>query len=126
MAHLINLESGKVIATRLRICESRTDRLRGLLGTARLDEDQAVWIAPCNSIHTFFMLMSIDVVFLDRRHRVRKLIRNMTPFRICLPVLGAVGVVEGPVGLIRRARLKPGVPLDIVRSPTPSMHPAPQ
>lgn len=115
MARLINLDTGEVIASRLRVCTSTPDRLRGLLGTARLDDDQAVWITPCNSIHTFFMLLSIDAAFLDRDYRVIKLIRDMTPFRVCLPVIGAIGVVEGSVGMIRRGRLRRGTRLRITR-----------
>lgn len=116
MAVLVNQTTGEVIVSRLRICRSTPDRMRGLLGVAHLDEDQAVWITPCSSIHTFFMRIPIDVAFLDRRFRVNKLIRNMTPFRICLPVPGAVGVIEGPAGMIRRARLRPGVALEIRRT----------
>ena len=38
-----------------------------------LDDDTAIILAPCNSIHTFFMQFSIDVAFVarDGRHRPR-------------------------------------------------------
>lgn len=113
MFELVNLDTDEVVAGRLRECRSLSDRLRGLLGTRRLDPDQAVWITPCNSIHTFFMLMTIDIAFLDAELRVVKLIPDMTPFRVCLPVPKAIGVIEGPVGFIQRAALKQGTRLDI-------------
>ena len=59
------------------------------------------------------MLMTIDVAFLDAELRVIKLIPDMTPFRVCLPVPHAIGVLEGPVGFIRAAALKQGTRLEI-------------
>jgi hypothetical protein len=114
MPSLVNLERGETIAAELRICVRMADRLRGLLGTRRLEPHQAVWITPCNAIHTFFMFMTIDVAFLDEELRVIKLIPAMTPWRMCLPVRGAVGVVEGPVGMIQAGRLRKGMRLAIV------------
>lgn len=113
MPTLFNSDADTVIASRLRICESTHERLKGLLGTRYLDDDQAVWIRPCNSIHTFFMLMTIDVAFVDDKLRVVKLIPAMTPWRVCLPVRGAAGVVEGPVGMIRRGHLRKGTQLRV-------------
>lgn len=77
-----------------------------------MDPDEGAWISPCDSIHTFFMMMSIDVVFLDESLVIVKLIRNMTPFRICLPVKHAASVLEGPVGMIQRSGLKKGAKLE--------------
>jgi uncharacterized membrane protein (UPF0127 family) len=113
MPKLFNSDQDLEVAGRLRICERTTERLRGLLGTRRLAEDQAVWIRPCNSIHTFFMLMTIDVAFVDEDLRVVKLIPAMTPWRVCLPVRRAASVIEGPVGMIRRGRLRQGAQLRV-------------
>ncbi len=100
------------IITRLHVCKSWASRLKGLLGRTSLDPDEGVWISPCDSIHTFFMMMSIDVVFLDESLVIVKLIRNMTPFQICLPVKYAASVLEGPVGMIQRSGLEKGTKLE--------------
>ena len=105
---IVHLDTGAVVAARIRQCDTPATRVRGLLGTRHLDDDEACWIAPCNAIHTFFMMMSIDVAFLDEDLRVLKLIPDMTPFRLCLPVRCATSVLEGPVGMIQRAGLKKG------------------
>lgn len=110
---MVNLDTGESFVTRLRISTRTADRLRGLLGTRSLPHGHAMWISPCNSIHTFFMLMTIDVAFLDQELRVIKLIPGMTPWRVCLPVRGAVGVLEGPVEMIRDAKLRKGTRLEI-------------
>ena len=113
MATLHNLDTGAQVAGRVRLCRTAAQRLRGLLGVRSLAPDQAVWIEPCDSIHTFFMQMSIDVAFLDRDCRVVRLIPAMSPWRICLPVRRAVGVIEGPVGMIARGGMHRGTRLEI-------------
>jgi uncharacterized membrane protein (UPF0127 family) len=110
---LVNLTDELPVAGRVRVCSTRSERMRGLIGTPRLDPDQAVWILRCNSIHTFFMRMTIDVAFLDAALRVVKVVPSMTPYRVCLPVPGARSVVEGAVGMLSRARLRRGVQLGI-------------
>ena len=41
------------------------DRFVGLMGRRSLAFGEGMHIAPCNSIHTFFMRIPIEVVFLD-------------------------------------------------------------
>lgn len=113
MPTLFNSDEGLEIAARLRICEDARSRLKGLLGTRHLDADQAIWIRPCNSIHTFFMWMTIDVAFIDAELRVLKVISHMTPWRVCLPVRHAAGVIEGPAGMIERGRIRKGTRLRV-------------
>ena len=114
MTELLNFDENLRVASQVRICATLGERLKGLLGTPRLDEDQAVWIQRCNSIHTFFMSMTIDVAFLDDQLLVVKLISGVTPWRICLPVFRATSVVEGPVGMIRRGKLRQGSQLQVI------------
>ena len=35
---------------------------------------------PCNSIHMMFMRFAIDVVYIDREHRVLKCVKNIRPW----------------------------------------------
>ena len=111
MQILLNADEDILLANNVTLCTSFPTRLRGLLGKRSLDEKQVYWIRPCESIHTFFMLMAIDVAFVDVNLRVVKTVENMTPFRMCLPVHDAAGVIEGPVGMIERAKLRKGTQL---------------
>lgn len=108
MARIWNETDEAEVASRITFCETGPERTRGLLGTRRLDAGHVYWIRPCNSIHTFFMQMTIDVAFVDDGLRVVKLIPAMTPFRVCLPVRGAVGVLEGAEGMIEAGCLHVG------------------
>ncbi len=74
------------------------DRLLGLMGERRLAQGSGLWIAPCNSIHTFFMRFEIDAVYLDRDGKVLAVRRNMKPWRVEWPVHRAHSVLEIPGG----------------------------
>lgn len=60
----------------------------------------ALWIEPCNSIHMFFMRFPIDAVFLDRQGRVKRVLRELKPWRVSPLVFGARTVVELPAGTV--------------------------
>jgi uncharacterized membrane protein (UPF0127 family) len=55
-------------------------------------------LAPCDSIHTFFLRFSIDLVALDRTGRVVRVHRGLKPWRLVMPVRGARAIVELPEG----------------------------
>jgi len=117
MLILRNTDKDLLLADTITVCETLPDRLRGLLGKTSLDQTEVYWIRPCDSIHTFFMRMTIDVAFVDANLTVVKVIANMTPFRVCLPVRRAAGVIEGPVGMLKRAQIRKGTQLGLAPAP---------
>lgn len=58
------------------------ERLRGLLARPPLAPDAALWLIPCNSVHTCFMGYAIDTVFLDRDLRVLAVVPSLRPWRV--------------------------------------------
>jgi uncharacterized protein len=63
------------------VCESRTERGRGLLLRRCPDARTAFMLRPCTSIHTFGMTYPIDVVFCDAQGRILQIIESLRPFR---------------------------------------------
>ncbi len=94
---LVNRDRGSTLADRVRLAGTSKERRRGLL-QAR-NAGSAVWINPCEAIHTFGMRMPIDSIFVDKQLRVRKLACNLKPRRIAI-CLRAQSVIELPVGTI--------------------------
>jgi hypothetical protein len=70
------------------------------MGRASLPAGEGLWIEPCNSIHMFFMRFAIDAVFLDRDNRVKRVVRDLKPWRVSPIVFGARTVVELPAGSV--------------------------
>jgi len=76
-------------------------RMKGLLGTKGLSENQALWIHRCNSIHTFFMNYSIDCVFVSKDLKVVDVVENIVPGRIIFPRFQASSVFEMKAGVAK-------------------------
>ena len=111
---LRNARSGLVLADRLEPAFDSTARRRGLLGRQGLDAGAALIIAPCNSIHTFFMKFAIDVVFVSRDGQVTKLRTALQPWRVGIS-WKSFAVIELSAGTIARAETRVGDVLQVVR-----------
>jgi uncharacterized membrane protein (UPF0127 family) len=104
---LRHAQSGAVVAARIELAIDSTGRRRGLLGRASLPSGDALVIAPCGGIHTFFMRFPIDVAFVDRQGKLVGVHKYLKPWRIALS-LSAFAVVELSAGALDRAQLAQG------------------
>lgn len=100
--HITNQTRGHTLAARAELARSFWARARGLIGRAALPESYALIIYPEWSIHTFFMRIPIDVLFVDRSDRVAGLRAAMPPWRPYAGVAPTRGryVIELPAGVI--------------------------
>jgi uncharacterized membrane protein (UPF0127 family) len=97
---LINERTNGTVASIVELAVTRKDRKRGLLGRHGLDASAALMLAPCPAVHTAFMRFTIDVVFVDREGRVRKIVRGLAPWRVSAS-LGAYAAIEFTAGAER-------------------------
>jgi uncharacterized protein len=109
-----NVTRGTSIGDAIETAESSAQRRTGLLKHDKLDSGSGLWIIPCEAIHTFFMKFAIDVIYLDRKHRVRGIIRELRPWRVsmCLP---AHSVLELPPGTIARTNTQKGDEVELLQ-----------
>jgi len=89
---LIRRNDNTILAEHVEVANGFVDRLRGLLGKTSYPKDTAMWIDPCNSIHTFFMKFSIDAVFVDKQLCVKSVHTDLPAWRLIPPVIGAKSV----------------------------------
>jgi uncharacterized membrane protein (UPF0127 family) len=97
---LINTRTSMPVASVVELAITRDDRRRGLLGRDSLDLSAAIMLAPCVAVHTAFMRFAIDVVFIDRDGVVRKIVRDLKPWRIAASPR-AYAAVELAAGIAR-------------------------
>jgi uncharacterized protein len=107
-----NLTRGTVLATCLEVADSGPKRSKGLLGRKELVAGGGLWIIPCESVHTFFMQFPIDLVYLDRKNKVRKVCGSVPPWRLSA-CLSARSILELPSGTIRNTQTQPGDTLEL-------------
>jgi hypothetical protein len=107
LASLVD-ESGRVVCARCEVAKSLRARTKGLLGRKGLAPGEGLLIARTSSIHTFFMAFPIDAVFLDRSLRVRKVVRDIAPYRLAGRIGLAGSVLELASGEAARVGINTG------------------
>ena len=93
-----NRTRGVTLGCDVRLADTPRARRTGLLGHDKLNTGEGLWIYPTQAIHTFGMRFPIDVVFIDRRMRVRRMYHQLAPFRLTSLVWSAQSVLELPSG----------------------------
>ena len=112
---VVNLTRGVVLATSVELADRSENRRKGLLGRPPLLSGEGLWIAPCECVHTFFMRYEIDLVYIDRERRVRKLRSGVVPWRIS-GCFTAHSVLELGPGTIVTTRIQVGDRLAITQA----------
>jgi uncharacterized membrane protein (UPF0127 family) len=105
---VIHKRTGKVIADQGKIARDFKGRSIGLLNRTSLGDNEALLIYPCNSIHTFFMKFPIDVAFLDKQHKVVKIVQDMPAGKLQSCHIIAKSTLEINSGSIARNDIKVG------------------
>jgi hypothetical protein len=95
------------LADAVDVADSGRKRRKGLLGRKTLLEGEGLWIAPCEAVHTCGMEFPIDLIYLDRSSRVRK-VRHAVPAWRVSACLSAHSVLELAAGSILRTQTRPG------------------
>ena len=96
-----------VLGQAVEIADTSAKRRTGLLKHERLEPGHGLWIVPCESVHTFFMKFAIDLVYVDKKHKVRKVRNAVPPWRLSA-CLSAHSILELPAGTAQRTGTQPG------------------
>ena len=105
---VVNLSNGTEIANNLALANTFFKRLKGLMFTKNLSEGNGLHIQPCQSIHTFFMNYSIDVLYLSDQLEIVGMDESMKPRSVGKYHKMASSVLELPAGTISRTGSKIG------------------
>ena len=68
----------------------------------KFDSFDAMVFPRCPAVHTFFMSMPIDIVFLSSDNRIMALYHDVKPWKACIRCAGAFQTLELPAGTLRR------------------------
>jgi uncharacterized protein len=101
-----------VLAQGAEVADSSAKRRTGLLKHSRLEPGDGLWIVPCESVHTFFMKFPIDLVYLDKARKVRKIRKAVPAWRLSA-CLSAHSILELPAGTIEETKTAVGDELEI-------------
>jgi len=112
-----NKTRNTVLADAAEVADTSEKRRTGLLKHDCLAPGQGLWIVPCESVHSFFMKFAIDLVYLDRNQKVRKVRHRMVPWRLSA-CLTAHSILELPAGAVAASGTEAGDQLEMVEQKT--------
>jgi uncharacterized protein len=104
---ILNLTRQAELAASVEVADRPATRGKGLLGRDNLAPGEGLWIFPCEAVHTFGMRFPIDLVYLDRKRRVKKVRSDVRPWRVS-GCLFARSVLELAAGTVRKTQTMPG------------------
>jgi hypothetical protein len=105
---VVNLSNGAELASQVTAADTFFKRLKGLMFSKSLPAGHGLLIQPCQSIHTYFMNYSIDVIYLSKEFEIVGLDETVMPAKVGKFHRKAQSVLELPVGTIRETRTEIG------------------
>jgi uncharacterized membrane protein (UPF0127 family) len=103
-----NPSKGTILADRAEEATGFFPRFLGLMGRKELPMGAGLHIRPCNSIHTFFMRIAIDALFLSEDGTIVKLHHALPPWRATGIYFSAKSVLELPAGTASASQTSEG------------------
>lgn len=113
MVRVRNQSRSTDIVAHGRMADNSWTRLRGLIGVRDLPAGDGLVIDPCRGVHCMFMSIPIDVVYVDKQHKVVALDRAMKPWKIGKIYRNSQYVIEAAVGTIDRSKTQIGDQLEL-------------
>ena len=98
---ILNLTKKNILAEKAWTACSFAVRARGMIGR-KFDSFDAMVFPRCPAVHTFFMSMPIDIVFLSSDNRIMALYHDVKPWKACIRCAGAFQTLELPAGTLQR------------------------
>lgn len=110
---VFNLTRQTILVERGGVARNIWQRVRGLMGVRELRAGDGLILRGEQAIHTFGMKIAIDVVYLDARGIVLRVIPAMPPSRLGPFIWRARDVLELPAGTLERGQTREGDQLKI-------------
>jgi uncharacterized membrane protein (UPF0127 family) len=104
---ITNLTRTTVLGDSIDLADTSAKRRTGLLKHERLAPGEGLWIVPCESVHTFFMKFPIDLVYLSKDRKVKKVRHAVKPWRMSA-CLSAHSILELPAGAVEKTGTQVG------------------
>ena len=102
MLHVHNATRDVTLVDKGQVADSYLKRLKGLIGVRKLALGDGLLIKPCKDVHTHFMAIPIDILYVDADNRIVDIDPEMKSWRFGRWRRKAQFVIELPSGTVAR------------------------
>jgi uncharacterized membrane protein (UPF0127 family) len=99
--------TGDALLSSVEVAETVWEKTVGLLGRNCLEPEGGMLLRGCSSIHMWFMRFPLDLVYLDHRCEVLRVVEGLKPWRVSF-CFGASAVLELAAGSAKTKEIVPG------------------
>lgn len=117
-----NATRGDAVARRVRLADTWWTRLRGMMGRPEPAADEGMLLAPCRSVHMYWMKYPLDIAFLAPDGRVVATYHGLAPSRRSKRHGDADRALELKAGTLAAKRTEVGDRLELRTDPERSDH----
>lgn len=110
--NITNATKGAQLASSAKVASNFFSRLFGLMLKKNIGDEEALIFYQAPSIHTFFMRFPIDILFLGRQMKVKRIVYALRPWRLSV-CRGADTTIELSSGKIRQTKVEVGDQIEI-------------
>lgn len=110
---VVHKESKFVLGENIKHANTTWLRMKGLMFVSEMKDMDGLLLDPGNSIHNCFVKFPIDVIFLNRKNHIVKIIKGFKPWRFTRIYFTATKVLELPSGKIPE-EVKEGDELEVI------------
>jgi uncharacterized membrane protein (UPF0127 family) len=103
-----NLTRGVDLGQQVEVARGTLARGLGLMGRRGWPSSDGLLLERCNSVHTFFMRMPIDVALVAADGKVLRVASSVRPWRVGPLAWGARRALELPAGVLAASATAPG------------------
>ena len=115
MLQVENLTRNTVLVEQGWVADHFWRKFRGLMGVRMLPQGAGLLLPACNQVHTHFMRIPLDVLYVDSGHLIVAIDPALPPWRIGRQQPQAAYVLELPSGTAARTHCQVGDQLWIKR-----------
>ena len=88
----------------IKVCNNYFNKLLGLMFKKNID--YGILLKNCNSIHTFFCYINLDIIMLNKDFNIIKIYKNVSKNKIIYPIKNVKHILEIPTGIINLNEIK--------------------
>lgn len=103
---ILNRITNKVIFRNVIYMSGFLYKIKKIINKKAIEDNEALIISPCNSVHMMFCKKAMDIVFVNDNNEVCYIQENLKPWEISKKIKSARYIIEMNRGMVKKNNIK--------------------